>query len=187
MANTIVKILHEYQKCIANELKDNGYMLSKAPAVNRQGIDAPSMVIPEVTTGCLPHSNFSLYGAGNEFFQAPYVLVGFEDNSTDFDDSKTQLLVQVCCYSSGAYVNDTNDERYSLNIPDNKAFEDCLNLLEFIKQKLIAQGVIAGTAIERPIRLGTYNTKELTYPYSFGYLSFEISSTPQNISRSSLY
>jgi hypothetical protein len=183
MANTLIAILHEYQKFIENELIKSNYSLVKAPAINKQGIDKPQMVIPAVTTGCLPHNNFSLYGAENEFFQAPYILIGFEDNDIDYEESKIQLLIQVCCYSSSGYIQDPTDESFGLNIPDNKAFEDVINLLEWIRQKLIKEGIIAGTTIERPIKIGSYNSKELTYPYSFGYLSLSINSSVQETAR----
>ncbi len=183
MANTVLKILHEYQEFIEVELKKDNYLLPKSPPLDMLGDEESTMVIPKVTTGCLPHTNFSLYGAANEFFQAPYIMVGMDDNSADMDSSKTQIMIQVCCYSSGLYITDEQDERYELKIPDNKAFEDCINLLEWIRQKIIEKGSIKGTTVERPIQLGSYNSKELTYPYSFGYLSFEALSVPLETNR----
>lgn len=188
MANTILTILHEYQKFIEKKLIESSYQLPKAPPIGEQGIKKPKHVTPAVTTGCLPHANFSLYGAENtEFFQAPYILVGFDDSSYDHAESAIQLLIQVCCYSSSSYVQDEDNELYDLDIPDNKAFEDCLNLLEWIKNNIISEGVIAGTTVDRPIRLGSYNSKELTYPYSFGYLSFPINTVINRIDRKNLY
>lgn len=180
MANTILSVLHAYQKFIEGELKEADYKLTKAPPMDKQGVEKPVFVIPAVTTGCLPHANFSLYGAPNEFFQAPYIMVGFDDNNEDYEEAGIQLLIQTCCYSTASYVTDEEDERYTLDIPDNKAFEDCLNLMEWIKQRILSEGCIAGTIVDRPIRIGSYNTKELTYPYSFGYLSAPINMAPQN-------
>jgi hypothetical protein len=187
MANTILSVLHAYQKYIEAELVAADYKLAKAPPIDKQGIDKPAFVIPVVTTGCLPHANFSLYGATNEFFQAPYIMVGFDDNNEDYEEAVIQLLIQVCCYSTASYITDETDERFNLDIPDNKAFEDCINLLEWIKQRLISKGSIAGSTIDRPIRTGSYNTKELTYPYSFGYLSVPVNMVPQNTLRNIIY
>jgi hypothetical protein len=158
MANTILSILHAYQEYIQKELQAADYKLMKAPPIDKQGIEKPIFVIPAVTTGCLPHANFSLYGAPNELFQAPYIIVGFDDNSEDYEEAGIQLLIQCCCYSTSSYVTDEVDDRFTLDIPDNKAFEDCLNLMEWIKQNLIGKGSISGTTIDRPIRIGSYNS-----------------------------
>lgn len=183
MSNTILSTLHDYKSFIENELKKEDYKLMKSPPLNQHGKERPTEVIPAVTTGCLPHANFSLYGAENELLQAPYIMIGFEEGSVDYEEAGIQLLIQVCCYSSSSYVTDETNELYDLDIPDNKAFEDCLNLLEWLQNKFIAKGVISGTAIGRPIRIGSYNTKELTYPYSFGYLSFPVNTVTKEISR----
>ncbi len=187
MANSILSVLHSFQEYIEKELIVAEYKLMKAPPIDKQGIEKPALVIPAVTTGCLPHVNFSLYGATNEFFQAPYIMIGFDDNNEDYDEAGIQILIQVCCYSTSSYITDAEDERFSLDIPDNKAFEDCINLLEWIKQKLILGGSVAGTSIDRPIRLGSYNNRELTYPYSFGYLSVPVKISPQNTLRNIIY
>ena len=183
MANTLLSILHAYQDLIQRELNVADYRLTKAPPMDKQGIEKAELVIPVVTTGCLPHANFSLYGAPNEFFQAPYVMIGFDDNNEDYEEAGIGLLIQVCCYSTLSYITDEEDERFTLSIPDNKAFEDCLNLLEWMKQRLLSSGKINGASIDRPIRMGSYNTKELTYPYSFGYLSVPLNMVPQNVPR----
>ncbi|MDF2487361.1 MAG: hypothetical protein K0R46_3529 [Herbinix sp.] len=187
MASTTLKILHEYQEFIKKRLQDDDYKLVKAPPIDKQGVLKPEFVIPPVITGCLPHANFSLYGAENIFFQAPYIMVGFDDSVIGDDETSIQLLIQACCYSSASYVTDENNELYDLDIPDNKSFEDCVNLLEWIKQKILDAGIIAGTTIEKPVRLGTYNSKELTYPYSFGYISFQVNSVRHEINRNKLY
>ncbi len=186
MANTVLRILHEYTEFIHRELVDADYKLAKAPPLNKQGIEKPCLVIPAVTTGNLPHANFSLYGAENEFFQAPYIMIGFDENASDYENSSTQLLIQTCCYPSESYVNNPQDPKHDLDIPDNKAYEDVINLLEWLKDRLLSVGGVGGTTIEKPVKLGSYNTKELTYPYSFGYLSFQINSVSHDINRNKI-
>lgn len=183
MPSTILSVINAYKKFIEDELEKDNYLLVKAPPMGQNGKINPTSVIPSVTTGCLPHANFSLDGADNEFFQAPYIMVGMDDYGADYDETSLQILIQACCYSSSSYVTDQTSELYDLNIPDNRAFEDCLNLLEWMKNKIMSQGLIAGTSVDRPIRVGSYNSKELTYPYSFGYLTFPVNTVTHDISR----
>ena len=185
MAHSIISVLNAYKEYIEKNLIKDDYKLAKAPDLDRQGIDDCTHVIPKVTTGCLPHANFSLYGAGNEFFQAPYILVGYEDAENGEEDNLS-ILIQVCCYSSSIYITDESDEKYELKIPDNRAFEDVTLLLEYISNILRKEITIAGTCIDKPISIGSYNSKELTYPYSFGYLRFNIKYSVEDSLRSKI-
>lgn len=144
----------------------DNYKMAKPPSKNKLGLEAPKMVTPKVTIGCLPHHNFSLYGAPDDMFQAPYILVGYEDSELNKEDSEINILIQVCCYTSETY------DETSLGMPDNKAFIDLTLLLEYLRSKIM-QNECSGS-LESGVRIGTYNVKELTYPYSFGYVSFSV-------------
>lgn len=172
--NSILTTLHAIQKYIEIAIEKHDYKLFKSPPMNKQGIVKPELVHPMVTTGCLPHANFSLYGAEREFFQAPYVLIGYEDGDLQSEEQSLRILINVCCYSQGLYIDDESQSDYNLMIPDNKAFEDCTLFLEWLQQRLLEAGTINGATIEFPVRLGSYNSKELTYPYAFGFLSFDL-------------
>lgn len=137
-------------------------------------------VHPCVTTGCLPHQNFNLYGAPELFFQAPYVLVSMETADEDIEGTRINMLVQACACSSTFYEE-------KLQLPDNKAFEDCYLFLEKIKGIILEQWFFNEYCLDGKFQVGTYNTKELTYPYAFGYISFSLNGPPIQINRRKIY
>lgn len=171
---SLTRLLREFEKTINQGINDHNYELARPPEEGKQGIEHPTMVKPKTCIGCLPHTNFNLYGAPNQFFQAPYVMIGLEDSNTINGECDTKILIQVCCYSSSAYIQDDKNELYNLDIPDNQSFQDVLLFLEFLRDIILQNDTIDGATIEEPIILGSYNSKELTYPYSFGYLSFSV-------------
>lgn len=171
--NTIIETLNLYRSFIEEKLKEANYKLPRLPASGMQGTTNPEKVIPVVAIDSLPHANFSLYGLNDasSYNQAPYVLIGYEEEVLGEEDTAS-ILIQACVCSEENYTTQTE-----LKIPDNNAFIDCANLLEWMKQKIVEAHTIGGTTIEYPIRMGSYNQREITYPFSFGYLNFDIKKT----------
>lgn len=174
----IYTVINEIKEYLEKTIQDENYVLNQL-CVEKD--ETGKRVQPKVTTGNLPHQNFNLYGADDVFFQAPYVLVGFEESDENLQDCTFSILVQVCCCTSTYY---DGEKRI---VPDNKAFEDCVIFLEWIKNRIIKKWNFSGMPIDGRFKLGTYDSKELTYPYSFGYISFGLENKEVNINRSNLY
>ena len=171
---SVIGILKALKKNIEMYLTESDYRLAQPPAADKAGIDAPTMVIPKVTIGCIPHQNFSLYGAPDMFFQAPYILIGYEDSDRESDDMSVNILIQVCTYPSETY------DGTELGLPDNQALVDLTLCLEWLREKILI-GNIDSIQIEGNVKVGTYNTRELTYPYAFGYVSFSVKTIRETI------
>ena len=175
-------ILNRIREYIEEKLQEHNYRLRAAPpnTMQNQEGEAPlpdedRSVIPGVFAGGIPHSNFATE-MPYQFFRAPYVLVGMEEAEEDYDGGAIGILIQVCVYSEIDYENS--------DVPDYQAFLDALNLLQFLKDKLIMQWALEGTAWKKPIRMGMYTSQAMTWPYAFGYLAFEaelVSEAPANI------
>jgi len=175
-------ILNRIREYIEGKLEEHNYCLRATPSndmLDQEGAapepDADQSVVPGVFVGALPHSNF-IVDLPDQFFRAPYVLVGMEEAEEDYDGGAIGILVQVCTYSVIDYENSS--------VPDYEAFLDALNLLQFLKDKLIMQWTLQGTAWKKPIRMGMYTSQAMTWPYAFGYLAFDaelVSEAPSNI------
>lgn len=125
--------------------------------------DPPEYVNPYVSIITLPHKNFMPVN-----FQVPHILIGVE-NGTD-DTEEHILRVRISCATYGGDV----DFQEQNNIPDEKGYIDLLTLLERIKLKLIDATIIEESCVvERPVTYGIYD-EQLTYPYWYGYLQFEV-------------
>lgn len=172
---SVIKILKEYKREIEKFLDDAKYRLAQSPPKDKLGIEDITMVIPKVTIGCLPHQNFSLYGAPDIFFQAPYIKVGYEEADIENDEMSISMLIQVCCYPSETYETETA-------LPDNQALTDLTLFLEWLRDKILTKQ-IAGAPIEGGVKIGTYNSRELTYPYAYGYVSFSVKTIKESIKK----
>lgn len=121
-------------------------------------------VHPYVSLITVPHKNFIPVN-----FQVPHILVGLVQGNESADEG--HLTIRIAC---ATYTSDTKFEDDG-NIPDDTGYIELLNLLERIKHKLIQEAVIEGTfGIDRDnMQYGIYD-EELTYPYWYGYLTFNI-------------
>lgn len=158
--------LERIKEFIETKIKEKNFMMCREPV---EGEDASNLelVHPRVKIGNLPHSNFSLYGADERFFQAPYFLVGFETSSHDYTEEFITILIQVCAYPSETYEHEEGE----LAFPDISGMLDVVTALETVRDWIIED---AKFPANRPFQIGSYASKELTYPYAFGYLSFEL-------------
>lgn len=116
-------------------------------------------VNPYVGIMSLPHKNFMPVD-----FQVPYIIVGLANGIDDTDEST--LTIRITCATYGGEIVD--------GIPDTTGYIDLLNLIDRIKLKLIERSVINGAGtVHKSINFGVYN-EQLTYPYWYGYLEFDI-------------
>ena len=162
----VIQLLDEIEKYLSNELEKENFSMPKLPNEGNIGIDDVKMVVPKIAKGCLPHENFGLYGATEGFFQAPYGLINISKINQNFDSSTIECLFQACTVSSSDYEGSV--------LPDNKGYEDLFLFLEWVKQKLIRRWTFGRNTLSGNIEIGTYNTKDMTYPFSFGYVSFSL-------------
>ncbi len=175
-------ILNRIRDYIAEKLQEHNYELRATPPneVQDQEGEVPDpgedqYIIPGVYVGGIPHGNFQA-NLPEQFFRAPYVLVGMEEAEEDYDGAAIGVLIQVCTYSEINYQDS--------DVPDYQAFLDALNLLQFLKDKLVMQWTFQGTAWRKPIRMGMYTSQAMTWPFAFGYIAFDaefVSEAPPNV------
>ena len=152
------------KKIIKKALTEHKYKMLREPD---EGEDKCTLVTPRVCIGNLPHSNFSLYGASDRYFQAPYILVGYESATADDEEESISILIQACAYTQEEYDGEDDEATF----PDNMGILDVTALLEMIARWLEEEG---SPCFSRPYEIGSYSSKEFTYPYAFGYLKFDI-------------
>ena len=134
--------------------------------------DTPlKLVKPKVAIGNIPHANFSLYGATDDrFYQAPYILIGYESAAFRPDDEELSVLIQGCAYTAKNYDTEGEDD---INFPDNEGVLDITQMLERIMYWMQDYPRITFPA-GMEFTLGNYGTQAYTYPYNFGFLTFQI-------------
>lgn len=168
---TIKGRLEQIQKYLQEKLKEEKFKLPEAPEEGMAGSET-KMVIPQVAVGNIPHTNFNIANAVREFFNAPYILVGLEEATFDYEDETIPILIQVCCYTVENYEGSA--------VPDNLGILDALNVLENIKNWMEKD---APFPVEKPYRIGTYDKFDVTYPYAFGYIGFTIKTNEGTVNR----
>lgn len=132
----------------------------KLPKENTNPVE---YVTPYVGLITLPHKNFMPVN-----FQVPYILIGLVNGNDN--EHENVLSIRIACATYGGDIKFAE----TANIPDESGYVDLINLLERIKNKLVNEAVIekAG-ALNKPIMYGIYD-EQLTYPYWYGYLSFDL-------------
>lgn len=149
---TPLDALKDLKLYIQKSLTDANYTLQKE--------ESTDMVVPYVEICYLPHKNFTPTG-----FQTPGVLICF-DEARDTGKERTMGVRILCSTYGGGYYDGTT-------IPDAKGYEDLLNLLEWLQTVLLTKQTIGRASITRPIECGIYDT-ELSWPYWYGYVSFDV-------------
>lgn len=174
---TIKQNLEKVKEFLIRKIEEEDYKLPKAPEEGEQGQQLED-VYPAVAIGSIPHSNFKYYynDGQSRGFAAPYILIGIEECTFDYDEESIPILIQACCYTVDQYNLDDED----LRIPDNMGCLDVINLLENIRYWIINE---ADFPVDKHIRLGTYDTKEVTYPLAFGYVTFELNTNKSKVNR----
>ncbi len=172
---TIKQSLKKVKDFLEEKIEETDY---KLPMQNENmETDSTRMVHPVIVYGNLPHENFSMYGMEQRLFQAPYILIGVEECTFDYDSETIPILIQVCCYTAETYQSGEND----MMIPDNMGTLDVIGLLESIREWISKD---AKFPRDKPFTMGSYDTKESTYPLAFGYLKFNMTTNEGHVNRS---
>lgn len=152
---------------LTEKIKEDNFKMARPPEDGDE--ESPlKLVKPKVIIGNIPHENFSMYGATDDrFYQAPYLLVGYETASYGPNKEEVNILIQGCAYTAVEYDHDEEDVAF----PDNEGVIDVTQMMERVMQWL-RQKTPFSTGME--FTIGNYGTQAYTYPYNFGYLSFKI-------------
>lgn len=125
-------------------------------------IEAQEYVHPYVALITLPHKNFMPVN-----FQVPHILIGLAGDNDSANEHILNVRMQFATYGGNILFKE------SANIPDSTGYLDLLNLIERTKQKLINAAVIGSGVVDKPMMSGIYD-EQLTYPYWYGHLSFDL-------------
>lgn len=125
--------------------------------------ESPEYVNPYVSLITLPHKNFRPVN-----FQVPHILIGLTSGTDGADEHPLSVQIQFATYGGDFQFQE------NANIPDSSGYIDLLNMIETTKSKLNQAAVINGCGVvNKPFIYGVY-TEEITYPYWYGYLTFEL-------------
>lgn len=128
----------------------------------KEGSDPPEYVHPYVGIMSLPHKNFMPVN-----FQVPYILIGFTNGEDNVNENAMSIRIQCAIYGGDIKFEKT------ANIPDETGYIELINLMERIKNRLVQEAVInKSVVVNKPIQYGVYD-EQITYPYWYGYLTFE--------------
>lgn len=120
-------------------------------------------VHPYVEIGDIPHKNFQPLD-----FQCPMILwtIDEAEDSGSYSEGRTiSIRAYVSTYGGGVYKT---QDGVATRLPDNKAYHDLMNTLEFMYQQLSADLTVGGKLIlHKPFTYGKYDGA--FYPYSYGY------------------
>lgn len=143
-------------------------LLMKEPETSADIMDmreqGTEYVHPYVEIGDIPHKNFQPLD-----FQCPMILWTFDEteDSGSYSEGRT-ISIRAYVSTYGGDVYKTQDGQ-ATKLPDNKAFVDLMNTLEFMYQQISGDLTIGGKLqIHKPITYGKYDGA--FYPYAYGYL-----------------
>lgn len=154
---TVVEALNALKEFVAAETSDI-FLRKEAPSTAE-----PEYVNPYVALMTLPHKNFMPVN-----FQVPHILIGLATGKDATDEHPLSIRMQFATFGG-----EMQFEEYE-NIPDSSGYIDLLNLMERIKNKLIKTAVINDCGVvNKPITYGIYD-EQLTYPYWYGYITFDL-------------
>ena len=138
--------------------------------------EEPEYREPYVDLQTLPHKNFVAPGdwvfTSSKPFQAPYILIETQNVRINNDVVTMGIRAIFGVYASGNY----EAEDVALIVPDNKAYIDLMNVMQkgmdavnSIRTFGNAQ-LAEGTEITADI----YDMDTPTYPYAYGYMTFDV-------------
>lgn len=164
---TISSELKRIAKFIDGGLREHKFYMAREPEDGMDAGGSLSLVIPRVCIGSVPHANFSMYADSLALYQAPYILVGYNEAQYEDDGEGIEVLIQACAYTQDIYDGADGGEAF----PDNMGVLDVTGLLEAVMGWIEDE---AGFPAEKPFRIGSYADRAYTYPYAFGYLTFQL-------------
>lgn len=164
---SVQKELEAIRDYIKGKIAEEKFKMVRPPVEGDE--DSPlALVKPKVAIGNIPHSNFSLYGTTDDrFFQAPYLLIGYENAIYGPNNEEINILIQGCAYTASEYER----EEESIGFPDNEGILDITQMLERVMgwcQELHTFPAMMNYEI------GNYGAQAYTYPYNFGYLLYQL-------------
>lgn len=158
---TAVESLKALQKFIEEEVASKILLQKESDTM-----EEPERVNPYVALITLPHKNFTPVN-----FQVPHILIGLANGTDATDEHSLSIQMQFATYGGDIAFKET------ANIPDSSGYIDLLNLIELTKAKLVQAAVINDCGVvDRPIMYGIYH-EEITYPYWYGYVTFDLQIT----------
>lgn len=126
----------------------------------------PEYVHPYVALLTLPHKNFMPVN-----FQVPYILIGLANGTDSANEHPLSIQIQFATFGGDIMFKET------ANVPDSSGYIDLLNLIERTKEKLIQAAVIKECGVvNKPMLYGIYS-EQITYPYWYGYMTFDLQIT----------
>lgn len=174
---SIQKELETIRDYIKEKINEEKYKMVRPPVEGDE--ESPlTLVKPKVAIGNIPHTNFSLYGTTDDrFFQAPYLLIGYESALFHPNDEEIHILIQGCAYTASEYDAEEDD----ISFPDNEGVLDITQMLEHVMgwcQELHT------FPADMEYEIGNYGAQAYTYPYNFGYLAYQLKTNVGQIPRS---
>ena len=165
---------------LTGKIRDNNFKMVRPPVEGDE--ESPlKLVRPKVTIGNIPHSNFPLYVTADErFYQAPYLLVGYESARFGPNDEEVNILIQGCSYTAVNYEMGEDDVAF----PDNEGVLDVTQMLERVMTWIRE---IPTVPVMMDYTIGSYATQAYTYPYNFGYLAFKLETSVGALPRTALF
>ena len=155
---TVVEALKALKEFIEEKVASKFLLQKEGDYTNE-----PEYVNPYVELIALPHKNFSPVN-----FQVPHILIGFATGTDGTDEHQVNIQMQFATCGGNAMFKET------ANIPDSSGYIDLLNLIERTKKELVQEAVINGCCVvNKPMMYGIYN-EQITYPYWYGYLTFDV-------------
>lgn len=174
--------LESIKAYIERKINEENFRMAMEP--DEHDDESPIKLIkPRVAIGNIPHSNFSLYDNGeSRFYQAPYLLVGYESASFGPSDEEIDILIQGCAYTAVSY--DTAGGGAVVGFPDAQGILDVSQMLERV-MGWVRQ--IPSFPAMMDFTIGSYSTVAYTYPFNFGYLAFKVKTNVGAMPRKSLF
>ena len=164
---SIQKELESIRDFLTEKIRENDFKMARPPVEGDEATPL-NVVRPKVAIGNIPHGNFSMFYAADErFYQAPYILIGYEGAKFGPDDEEIDVLIQGCAYTADTYEKEEGD----LDFPDNEGILDVTQMLERVMDWIRE---IPTFPPLMDYTIGNYGTQAYTYPYNFGYLSFQL-------------
>jgi hypothetical protein len=125
---------------------------------------------PNVFIGWLPPPN-QLQEVPQQLLEGikkalPAMIVTFDDGDDDGNDAGLNIRISAIVYNPGLYEPD------EIFTPNNKGYQDIINLLFLCRQALATSPIVGEgkTEVNKPIKWGMY--AEQPTPYWVGWLSF---------------
>jgi len=137
--------------------------------------DEPITKIPYVELQSMPHKNFTPPDTwlinNKEVCKAPYILIQTGNLRIKNDTVTMAVRAVFGVYSSGNY-----DTEKLVNMPDNKSYIDLMLIMQKAIDTINITQTMGNAQIAQysEIVADVYDLDAPTYPYSYGYINFDV-------------